>query len=46
MAKAEQVNTAKEHQIETLLDEMAQQNELIAKLTRKKKKIREATGES
>ena len=39
MAKAEQEKNAKEHQIETLLDEMAQQNELIAKLTRKKKKM-------
>ena len=37
LAKAEQEKNAKEHQIETLQDEMAQQNELIAKLTREKK---------
>merc|ERR1719285_36543 len=39
LAKAEQEKNAKEHQIKTLQDEMAQQDELIAKLTREKKKM-------
>merc|ERR1719285_846331 len=41
LAKAEQEKNAKEHQIKTLQDEMAQQDELIAKLTREKKKMEE-----
>ena len=41
LAKAEQEKNTKETQIKSLQDEMAQQDELIAKLTREKKKVEE-----
>ena len=41
LAKAEQEKNTKETQIKSLQDEMAQQDELIAKLTREKKKMEE-----
>merc|ERR1719431_730280 len=41
LAKAEQEKNTKETQIKSLQDEMAQQDELLAKLTRERKKVEE-----